>query len=290
MLPLKGKLAIVTGGSRGIGAAIVRSLAKRGANICFNYTSESSVSKSEKLIQQMRNEHNIDIISVKADLAEKDGPAKVVEAAGRYFANKPTSNRGGGGGDGCSLRVDIVVNNAGVCPALLLPDCTVDEFEYTYKVNVLAPLLLMQAALPYLPHDRSGRIINISSISANVGTPGQTIYGGSKAALDAMTRTWSRELAERATVVSIHAGAVLTDMVPAPFVADVVAHHNRITPLARAREGIDTPAMMAAAKGIGGRVAYDHDIAEAVAHFTLPEVGWVTGHVIGVDGGYDFIR
>lgn len=268
-------ILLIGGAYLGIGAAIVQSLARRGANICFNYTSESSRSLSDELVRRVGTEHGVDIISVKADLADKDGAAQIVEAARKHFS---------------SSQVDIVVNNAGVCPALLVADCTIAEFEYTYKVNVLAPLLLLQAVLPYLPTDRSGRIINISSISANVGTPGQCIYGGSKAALDAMTRTWSREIAERATVVSIHAGAVLTDMVPAPFVAEAVGHVNQVTPLAKPRKGIDTPKMMAAAETIGGRVAYDSEISEAVAHFCSPEVGWITGHVIGVDGGYDFIR
>jgi 3-oxoacyl-[acyl-carrier protein] reductase len=228
----------------------------------------------------MRSEYGIDIVCVRADLAAPDGPAKIVDSARSHFSG--TRSR--------PFRIDIVVNNAGVCPALLIPDCTSAEFDYTYKVNVLAPLLLMQMTLPHLPHDRSGRIINISSISANVGTPGQSIYGGTKAALDAMTRTWARELAERATVNSLHPGAVLTDMVPVPFVAEHVGQINRVCPLARPREAVDTTEMLAVAKSIGGRVAYDYEISEVVAHFAMPEVGWVTGHVIGVDGGYDFIH
>jgi NAD(P)-dependent dehydrogenase (short-subunit alcohol dehydrogenase family) len=81
-----------------------------------------------------------------------------------------------------------------------------------YRTNVLGPLLLMQAALPFLPHDRTARIVNVSSISSTEGFVGQSVYGGSKAALEAMTRTWARELASRGTVNAINPGPVKTDM------------------------------------------------------------------------------
>ena len=235
-------------------------------------------------MKEARKRHNVEIICVRPDLSQPDGGSKLVDAAIAHFASSPVSS------STKSFQIDILVNNAGVCPALLVPDCTVAEFDYTYKVNVLGPLLVLQAALPYLPHDRTGRVINISSVSANVGTPGQSIYGGTKAALDAMTRTWARELGERTTVNSLHVGPILTDMVPAPFVAKVVGFTNRNTPLATPREGIDTPQMLATAKTIGGRIAYAEEVSEVVAHLSMPEVGWITGHVVGVDGGFDFIR
>ena len=88
----------------------------------------------------------------------------------------------------------------------------IDEFDRQYRVNVRGPLLLLQAALPFLPGDRSGRIINVSSVAATLGFHAMSVYGGTKAALDAMTRTWSRELAERATVNSVNPGPVDTRM------------------------------------------------------------------------------
>lgn len=78
-------------------------------------------------------------------------------------------------------------------------------------MNVLGPLLLVQAALSYLPNDRSGRIVNLSSVSSSLGFANQTVYGGTKSALEAMTRTWSRELAERCTVNSVNPGPVATE-------------------------------------------------------------------------------
>jgi NAD(P)-dependent dehydrogenase (short-subunit alcohol dehydrogenase family) len=112
-----------------------------------------------------------------------------------------------------AFQIDILVNNAGVAHNNLLPAVTPEQFDISYRVNVLGPLLLTQATEPYLPRDRSGRIVNISSVSSSTGFIEQSVYGGTKAALEAMTRTWSRELSERCTVNAINPGPVLTEMV-----------------------------------------------------------------------------
>ncbi|OJD26280.1 hypothetical protein ACJ73_02336 [Blastomyces percursus] len=85
-------------------------------------------------------------------------------------------------------------------------------FHHMYTVNVVAPLILTQAVAPYLPQDRSGRIVNLSSVSASLGFEGQSVYGGTKAAIEAMTRTWARELGDHATVNVINPGPVIGDM------------------------------------------------------------------------------
>lgn len=115
------------------------------------------------------------------------------------------------------LQVDILINCAGVSSNQNLNDGRqgpIDEKEFSrvYNVNVLAPLLLTQALVRYLPKDRSGRIVNVSSVSSSIGYEGQSVYAGSKAALEAMTRTWSRELASRATVNAVNPGPVWGDM------------------------------------------------------------------------------
>jgi NAD(P)-dependent dehydrogenase (short-subunit alcohol dehydrogenase family) len=114
---------------------------------------------------------------------------------------------------GGNFQIDIIVHNAGVSINLPIEECDAKDFAFQYNVNVRGPLLLMKEALPYLPHDRSGRIVNISSVSASLGFIGQSVYGGTKAALEAMTRTWARELAERATVNAVNPGPVATEMV-----------------------------------------------------------------------------
>ena len=159
-----------------------------------------------------------------------------------------------------------------------------------YTVNVLGPILLLQAALPYLPHDRSGRIVNLSSVSSSLGFAGQTLYGGSKNALEAMTRTWSRELAERATVNAVNPGPVATDMYAGtgeefqrqmkPWIQNA--------PLMAAREGIDEERFLRDAEKAGGRPGYEGEVAGVVAMLCAEDAGWCTGSVVCANGGLKF--
>ena len=142
---------------------------------------------------QLAAAHGAAPVVVCADLGTAAGPAAVVAAA-----------RG--------AQIDIVVNNAGVADKVDVGAVAVAAFERAYAVNVRAPLLLVQAALPQLPHDRSGRVVNVSSVCSALGLRGDSVYGGTKAALEAMTRTWARELAERATVNAVNPGPVHTRM------------------------------------------------------------------------------
>jgi len=195
--PLEGKVALVTGASRGIGAAIAQNLASKGAKIILNYASPSSTQLCKDLASGLQEKYGVEHLIVQADMGSLTGPSDIIKTAAAKIPN---------------LRLDIIVNNAGILSIAKVANVTAEDFERVYSVNVRGPLLLMKAALPYLPNDRSGRIINVSSISATMGGGSQSVYGGSKAALDAMTRTWSRELAEHATVNSINPGPVSTDM------------------------------------------------------------------------------
>jgi NAD(P)-dependent dehydrogenase (short-subunit alcohol dehydrogenase family) len=111
------------------------------------------------------------------------------------------------------MQIDIIINNAGVSVNRPIEEVDAKDFAFQYNINVRGPLLLMKAAVPYLPTDRSGRIINVSSVSSSLGLINQSVYGGTKAALESMTRTWARELAERATVNAVNPGPVATEMV-----------------------------------------------------------------------------
>ncbi|KAL2832099.1 hypothetical protein BDW59DRAFT_169504 [Aspergillus cavernicola] len=200
---LEGKFGIVTGGSRGIGAAIAKNLASKGCSLLLNFTSESSRAPTESLCNQLTTTHSIRCVSVQADLSTpEDGVAKIMAAVSTHFPNTP---------------IDILINNAGVSADRTLNDpeagpIDAPYFNWHYTINVLAPLLLTQAVAPLLPTNRSGRIVNISSVSSSLGFIGQSVYGGTKAALEAMTRTWARELADRATVNAINPGPVTGDM------------------------------------------------------------------------------
>jgi NAD(P)-dependent dehydrogenase (short-subunit alcohol dehydrogenase family) len=189
----------------GIGAAICENLAAKGANIVLNYTSESSAQRTDDLAHRLSAEYSVKTVVVRADMGTVDGPKDIVRVARDTFSAPEVG-----------MRIHVIINNAGVSGNKTLEDCTSGEFARQYHVNVRGPMLLVRAAQRYLPVDRSGRIVNLSSVSSSLGFVGQTIYGGTKAALEAMTRTWARELAENATVNAINPGPVATDMVSFP--------------------------------------------------------------------------
>lgn len=168
----------------------------------MNYTSDSSESKTTELAGRLENEHGIKALPVQADMGSENGPAHLVATALNHFAHPKTRK----------LQIDIIVNNAGVASNRAIDKCDAEDFDFVYRVNVRGPLFLMKAAMQYLPTDRSGRVVSISSVSASCGFHEQSVYGGSKAAVEAMTRTWARELAERATVNAVNPGPVLTGL------------------------------------------------------------------------------
>lgn len=273
--PLEGKVALVTGASRGIGAAIAKNLASKGAKVILNYASPSSTQLCKDLASELQENYGMEHLIVQADMGSLMGPSDIIKAAAAKIPN---------------LRLDIIVNNAGILSMAKVADITAEEFERVYSVNVRGPLLLMKAALPYLPNDRSGRIVNVSSVSATFGASSQSVYGGSKAALDAMTRTWSRELAEHATVNSINPGPVSTDMMKAVSASATGAASDvsavlSIPPLGKIREGIDDQTIIDQAKIFGGRPAYVEEIAGIVSILVSHESGWCTGQVICANGG-----
>lgn len=152
---------------------------------------------------------------------------------------------------------------------------------------MLGPLLLLQAALDYLPHDRSGRIINLGSVSSSEGFWGQTIYGGTKAAVDAMTRTWARELHDRATVNSINPGPVKTDMwagTTAGFKKELKPWIES-TPGSKIRPDVDDQDLVDDAPNAGGRPAYTSEIAGIVGMLCTSDSQWCTGQVVCANGG-----
>ena len=213
-------------------------------------------------------------------MSDPNGPSHLIALARNHFAHPKTQ----------VFRIDILINNAGVAATSKVGEITPDAFHHCYAINVLGPLLLVQAALPFLPTDRSGRIVNLSSVSSALGIAGQSVYAGTKAALEGMTRVWSRELAERATVNAVNPGPVATDMYHGTTEAlredlkPVILN----TPLQRAREGIDEPEVVERARKEGGRSAYAHEIAGVVGMLCGEESGWCTGSVICANGGMVF--
>ncbi|KAF3760656.1 NAD(P)-binding protein [Cryphonectria parasitica EP155] len=277
---LAGKLGIVTGASRGIGSAIAENLASKGCNLVLNYTSKSSTSLTKELSKKLEGKYGIQTFGVQADLGTPQGPSALIAATKDQFLSSPPS-------PDAKFQIDVIVNNAGVARNGKLGGIKAEDFDFTYHVNVLGPLLLMQAAAPYLPTDRSGRVVNLSSISSDCGFLGQSIYGGSKAAIEAMTRVWARELSERATVNAVNPGPVEGPMYAAnsdEFKAGIKGWIEH-APLMRARQGVDADEVVEEARTSGGRPAYVHEIAGIVGMLCTPDAAWCTGQVVCANGG-----
>jgi 3-oxoacyl-[acyl-carrier protein] reductase len=261
----------------GIGAAIAENLASKGANLVLNYTSDSSESLTNDLSKLLQDTHGISTLIVQADVSEKAGADHIINTAKNHFSHPKTGK----------FQIDILINNAGVAKDQRIPDIQIKDFERCYKINVLGPILLLQAAVDYLPHDRSGRIVNLSSVSSSEGFVGQSVYGGTKAALDAMTRTWSRELNNRATVNSVNPGPVATDMwagTTAEFKKSLKPW-VQTTPMAEIRPDVDDKAFVDDAEMAGGRPAYSSEIGGIVGMLCTPDSVWCTGQVVCANGG-----
>jgi NAD(P)-dependent dehydrogenase (short-subunit alcohol dehydrogenase family) len=242
----------------------------------INYTSSSSTDLAASFATQLSSTYNIRAVPVQADVGTASGAAALISGAREHFTSSDSR-----------FQIDILVNNAGIARNALLPQVTVEDFESTYRVNVLGPLLVVQAAQPHLPRDRSGRIVNISSVSSSTGFVTQSVYGGTKAAVEAMTRTWARELAENATVNAVNPGPVEGPMYAANSPEFLEGIHGWVlhTPLMKAREGVDAEDVVRDAKASGGRPAYTKEVAGIVGMLCGPEAGWCTGQVVCANGG-----
>ncbi len=194
-LPLAGKRALVTGASRGIGAAIARQLAADGADVAITY--EKSADRAEALAAEIRALGR-KAVAIQADAGSTEGPKAAVEGA--------VAGLGG---------LDILVNNAGIAGGNLFADQSTEDIDALINVNFRGVVLTTQAALPHLSD--GGRIISISSVLADrVPFPGVTLYSATKSALQAFTLGLSRELGARGVTVNlVKPGATDTDMNPA---------------------------------------------------------------------------
>lgn len=271
----------------GLGASIARHLAGKGCNVLAVYTSESSTSLAADLCSDLSNQYNVQAHAVKADLLEPETAAKtILQGAKDNFTETV------GGDDTANLTINILINNAGVGGSYPLEAVPSQEFHRIYTVNVLAPIMLTQAVIPYLPHDRSGRIINVSSVASSMGFEKHTLYGGTKAALEAMTRTWARELAERATVNAVNPGPVEMDKY---FAAgekywEYMKSYQLNCPLSAVRDGVDDLELVQLSidKMGGRRPGYASEVAAVVGMLCSAESAWCTGSVVCANGGFRF--
>jgi 3-oxoacyl-[acyl-carrier protein] reductase len=193
MNTLNGKIAFVTGGSRGIGAAIVRRLSKEGATVAFTYA--SSAERAHALEAEIESAGGR-ALAIRADSADPRAVVESVADAVQAFG-----------------RIDILVNNAGILVHKALADTTLDDFERIMAVNVRAQFVAIQAAQGHM--GEGGRIVNIGSMVADrAGGPGIALYAMSKAAVAAMTRGLARDLGPRGiTVNNVQPGPTETEIV-----------------------------------------------------------------------------
>ena len=240
----QGKVAIVTGASRGIGAAIAARLAADGAKVVVNYS--RSEAAANDVVESIRKNGG-DAIAIRADISDLEQIPPLIDASLKRF--------------GC---LDILVNNAAYSQRRTLDEIDLDHFMRHFKLNVRGLLFTTQAAAKQMT--AGGRIINITSGIVRARVAGSAVYAGSKAAVEAFTRCLAAEFGPRGiTINSLAPGVTDTDMLQSSVPEAVQKALVAQTPL--------------------GRLGTPQDIADAVAFLASDESRWITGEVIGVNGG-----
>ncbi|MEG1605890.1 MAG: 3-oxoacyl-[acyl-carrier-protein] reductase [Clostridia bacterium] len=242
---MRGKIALVTGGSRGIGRAIAIKLASSGADVAILYAGNAVA--AQEVLRRIA-ESGVRAMAIACDVSDQ---AQVTSA---YQQVKETLG-----------AVDILVNNAGITRDRLAMRMRAEDFSRVISVNLAGAFHLIHAVLPDFVRRRSGRIINISSVSGLKGNAGQANYSAAKAGLIGLTKAIAREVASRGiTCNAVAPGFVKTDMTAA----------------------MNEQALEAALAEVPmGRIGEAEDIAEAVAFLASDAAAYITGAVLPVDGG-----
>ena len=246
-LKLEGKVAIVTGASKGIGAGIAKDLANAGAKVAVNYASDKA--GADKTVSEI-TANGGQAIAVQGSVTSTEDIARIFGQAKEAFGN-----------------IDIVVNNAGIYKFDAVQDVTAEEFDRQFHTNVLGPILTTGEALKHFP-ETGGSIINISSVIATSPSPNAAVYAATKGALDTLTKTLALELApKKIRVNTVSPGITETEgthtagVIGSEFEAQLVA----TTPL--------------------GRLGQPQDIAGIVTFLASDDAGWITGQRVNASGG-----
>ncbi|MDH5605910.1 MAG: 3-oxoacyl-[acyl-carrier-protein] reductase [Anaerolineae bacterium] len=243
--PLEGKVAVVTGGSRGIGKAIALELAGRGATVVVNYVSSSKA--AEEVVAEIKANGG-EAAAFQADVSDFEQAAHLIKSAADSYE-----------------KIDILVNNAGITRDKLIMMMSEEDWDVVQDVNLKGTFNCSKAAVKLMMRKRSGRIINITSVSGQMGNPGQTNYSASKAGQIGFTKALAREIAARnITVNAIAAGYVDTEI----------------------WDGVSDEAIESFLGMIPlGRKGEPQEIAYAVAFLASDEAAYITGQCLAVDGG-----
>ncbi len=244
-MSLKGKTAIITGGSRGIGKACAIYLAKQGADIVFNYSNNSSM--AEETADEIKN-LGVKVLAVKADVKSSQDID--------YLFNQALENFN---------SIDILVNNAGITRDTLLIRMKEEDWDTVLDINLKGVYLTCKAAAKHMMKKRQGRIINISSVVGITGNPGQANYAASKAGIIGFSKSIAKELAPRGILVNVVApGFIDTDM------TSVLGE--------KVKDNILSQIPL-------GRYGSPEDVAKLVTFLASDDNQYITGQVINIDGG-----
>ncbi|HLR41148.1 MAG TPA: 3-oxoacyl-[acyl-carrier-protein] reductase [Virgibacillus sp.] len=242
---LKGKNALVTGGSRGIGKAIAFELARQGANVAVNYAGNEV--KAQAVVEEIENMH-VKSFKVQADVAEESDVKGMVKEVISQFGS-----------------LDILVNNAGVTRDNLLMRMKTEEFDQVINTNLKGVFLCTKAVTRQMMKQRSGKIINVSSIVGVSGNPGQANYVAAKAGVIGLTKSTAKELASR----NIHVNAVAPGFISTDM-TDELTEEQRESMLA----------LIPLAK-----LGSAEDVANVVRFLASEDANYITGQTIHIDGG-----
>ncbi|KIY51672.1 NAD(P)-binding protein [Fistulina hepatica ATCC 64428] len=249
-LVFQGKIAIVTGASRGIGASIAYEFARRGAYVMITYTSSSSAPKVEVLISKITALANGSrAASIASDLRQLGAPQKIIDATFSAF--------------GVS-HIDVLINNAGVFMQKPSADVTAQDFADVHDLNVRGTFMMTQVVAPHLR--APGRIINVSSVAGRLGLAGLSVYASSKAAIEALARVFAAELGPKGhTVNAVAPGPTASEMLDL-LPKDFVEAQKQNTPVEH-------------------RLGQPEDIAGIVMALCGEEGRWISGQTISASGG-----
>jgi 3-oxoacyl-[acyl-carrier protein] reductase len=242
-MELKGQVALVTGGARGIGKAIAENLAKRGVDMAIADISEEAASEA---VKELGN--SIKAAAYRLDVSRSEEVVKTFEQIKQEFG-----------------RLDILINNAGITRDSLILRMGEDDWDSVIDINLKGVFLCTKEAVKIMVKQRYGRIINIASVVAFMGNPGQANYSASKAGIVGFTKTIAREYASRGiTVNAVAPGFIATAMTDA------------------LNENIKQEMLKSIPMGTFGSV---DDVANAVRFLASPEIGYITGQVLHINGG-----